>query len=77
MRHVRVAFLSGELTGNYFATVDKFAAETSRRKGRIANVASAGSVENIERLIAASGTCKVQFALVQDGVDWPPGHLSS
>ena len=74
LRHVRVAFLSGSPTGNYFATVDKFAAETSRRKGRITNVASAGSVENIERLVAARATCDVQFALVQDGVGWPSEH---
>jgi TRAP-type uncharacterized transport system substrate-binding protein len=74
LRHVRVAILSGSPTGNYFATVDKLAAETSRRKGHIANLASAGSVENIERLVAASSTCDVQFALVQDGVDWPSGH---
>ena len=74
LRHVRVAFLSGSPTGNYFATVDKLAAETSRRKGRIANVASAGSVENIERLVAARAACDVQFALVQDGVDWPAGQ---
>ncbi len=53
LRHVRVAFLSGSPTGNYFATVEKLAAETSRRKGRIANVASAGSVENLQRLVAA------------------------
>lgn len=74
LRHVRVAFLSGSPTGNYFATVDKLAAETSRRKGRIANVASAGSVENIERLVAARAACDVQFALVQDGVDWSAGQ---
>ena len=74
LRHVRVAFLSGSPTGNYFATVDKLAAETSRRKGRIANVASAGSVENIERLVAARAACDVHVALVQDGVDWPAGQ---
>jgi len=74
LRHVRVAFLSGSPTGNYSSTVDKLAAEVSRRKGRIANVTSAGSVENIERLVAARATCDVQFALVQDGVDWPLGH---
>ena len=56
LRHVRVGFLSGSPTGNYFATVDKVAAETSRRKGRIANVASTGSVENVERLVAARTT---------------------
>lgn len=74
LRHVRVAFLSGSPTGNYFATVDKLAAETSRRKGRIVNVASAGSVENIERLVAARAACDVHFALAQDGVDWPAGQ---
>src|SRR5262249_18519275 len=74
LRHLRVAFLSGSPTGNYFAVVEKLAAEASRRKGRIANVASAGSVENIERLVAARAACDVQFALVQDGVDWPLGH---
>jgi TRAP-type uncharacterized transport system substrate-binding protein len=74
LRHVRVAFLSGSPTGNYFATVDKLAAETARRKGHIVNVASAGSVENIERLVAAKATCDIQFALVQDGVDWPSGQ---
>ena len=52
LRHVRVTFLSGSATGNYFATVDKLAAEISRRKGRLANVVSAGSVENVERLVA-------------------------
>ena len=75
LRHVRVTFLSGSATGNYFATVDKLAAELSRRKGRLANVVSAGSVENIERLVAASDSCDVQFALVQDGIGWPAaGH---
>jgi TRAP-type uncharacterized transport system substrate-binding protein len=74
LRHVRVAFLSGSASGNYFATVDKLAAETSRRKGRIANVASTGSVENIERLVAGRAACDVHFALVQDGIDWPSGH---
>ena len=71
LRHVRLTFLSGSATGNYFATVDKLAAETSRRKGRIANVASAGSVENVERLVAATTRCDIQFALVQDGIDLP------
>ena len=74
LRHVRLTLLSGSPSGNYFATVDKLAAETARRKGRIVNVTSAGSVENVERLIAARTTCDVQFALVQDGVDWPSGH---
>jgi len=74
LRHVRVAVLSGGPTGNYFATVDKFVEEVSRRKGRVANVPSAGSVENIQRLIEGMETCNIHFALVQDGIAYPDEH---
>ena len=74
LSHVDVAILSGSAQGNYHAIVDKAAAEAKRRSGRIANVASAGSVENLARLSAARESCEVQFALVQDGLPWPDGH---
>jgi hypothetical protein len=67
LRRVDVAVLSGSPTGNYHATVDKLAAEVARQRGRIRNLPSAGSVQNLQRLIAARGSCEVQFALVQDG----------
>ena len=67
--------LSGSPTGNYFATVDRLAEEVSRRKGRVANVSSAGSVENVERLTAGMKTCDVHFGLVQDGIAYPDKHL--
>ena len=73
LRHVRVAMLSGSVTGNYHATVDKLAAEVARQRGRIRNLPSAGSVENLQRLLAARASCDVQFALVQDGIDFPQG----
>ncbi len=74
MRHVRVTVLSGSPTGNYFATVDRFAAEVSRRNGRVVNVSTAGSVQNIERLAAGAERCDVHFALVQDGIAYPDQH---
>jgi len=74
LRHVQVSMLSGANTGNYFATVDKIAAEAARRKGRVQNLPSAGSVENVERLIAGAKDCKVQFALVQNGITYPDGQ---
>ena len=74
LRHVQVSILSGSRSGNYFATVDRLAAEVARRKGRVRNESSAGSVENVQRLIEASGNCAVQFALVQDGIVVPEGH---
>jgi len=73
LRHVRVGFLSGNERGNYYAVVDKLAAEVQRQKGQIRNLPSAGSVENLARLAAAKTTCDVHFALVQDGIDWPEG----
>lgn len=74
LRHVKVAMLSGSTTGNYYATVEKIAAETARRHGRVQNLSSAGSVENINRLIAGARKCSVHFALVQDGITYPENH---
>ena len=74
LRHVQVSMLSGATTGNYFATVDKIAAEAARRNGRVHNLPSAGSVENVQRLIDGAKGCKVHFALVQNGIAYPNGH---
>ena len=71
--YVRVNFLSGSENGNYQAIVKRLAAQAAQRGGRIKNIVTAGSVENISRLVAAESTCKVQFALVQDGMAWPEG----
>lgn len=74
LSYVDVAILSGGEEGNYYAIVAKAAAEGQRRHGRIANVPSAGSIENIARLAAAKSSCNVQFALVQDGLPWPDSN---
>lgn len=67
LRHVDLALLSGSDTGNYHATVDKLAAQAARQRGRIRNLGSAGSVENLQRLADARQSCELQFGLVQDG----------
>lgn len=67
LRHVNLTMLSGSATGNYHAVVDKLAAEVARQRGRIRNLSTAGSAQNLQRLIAARQSCDVQFALVQDG----------
>jgi len=74
LSHLRIGFLSGGERGNYYAIVNALAAEARRQHGRIDNLASAGSVENVSRLIAAQSVCTAQFALVQDGMEWPAGH---
>ena len=62
LSQVKVAFLSGSKDGNYYSIVAKVAAQARIQRGRIENLASAGSVENIERLAAAKKTCSIQFA---------------
>ena len=74
LSHVKVAFLSGSEEGNYHAVVARVAAEARRRGGLVENLPSAGSVANIERLVAESSSCRVQFGLVQEGLAWPEGH---
>lgn len=74
LRHVQVSILSAGATGSYYATVEKIAAEAARRKGRVHNLSSAGSVENVQRLIAGAKDCTVHFGLVQDGIPYPEGH---
>ena len=74
LRHVQVAMLSAGATGNYNAAVEKIGAEVARRKGRVQNLSSAGSVENVERLIAGAKKCNVHFGLVQEGIPYPEGH---
>lgn len=74
LRHVKVSVLSGGTTGNYYATVDKLAAEVSRHRGVVTNVPTAGAVDNVQRLVAARERCDVHFGLVQDGLSLPEGH---
>src|SRR6185369_15261612 len=74
LSHVKVAIISGSEDGNYHAIVDKAAAQALRERGRIDNLTSAGSVENMARLAAAKSSCDIQFALVQDGLQWPASH---
>lgn len=80
LSHLNVELLSGSSTGNYYAVADRAVKTASQRRGTIRNVATNGSVDNIEKVsqAASSGV----FALVQNGLPWPPGvqlvaHLPS
>ena len=73
LAHVRVGVLSASPQGNYYEIVNALAAEARQQKGHIDNIPSAGSVENISRLVASRTSCDVHFALVQEGMDWPAG----
>ena len=73
LARVNVSVLSGSEGGNYYAVVARLASEAKKNGGHIQNVISRGTVDNIERLAVARQGCHIQFALVQDGLDWPSG----
>ncbi len=73
LARVNMTILSGSERGNYHAIVGRLAAEARRNGGHIENVATQGSVDNLKRLTDARRSCRVQFAIVQEMRDWPPG----
>lgn len=73
LSHLDVSLVSGVREGHYFATAEKLAFAAAKRHGRIRNVESEGSVDNIKRLAAASKSCEIGFALVQAGLPWMEG----
>jgi len=67
LRHVDITVVSGSDDGHYHAQVEAFARRARRDGGRVRNVATAGSVENLRRLADPGEGCEVDFGLVQDG----------
>src|SRR5271169_6995782 len=68
---LRASVLTGSPTGAYHALGDKLAARALKKNGHLKVVATAGSVENIARLVGENGMCVPAFAFVQDGVPAP------
>lgn len=73
LSHLDATLLSGAETGHYYALATELRDAAAKRRGRLKNQATAGTVDNLERLHAAEGDCSAQFALVQDGVAPPEG----
>jgi TRAP transporter TAXI family solute receptor len=68
---LRASVLTGAPTGAYHALGDRLAARALKKNGHLKIVATAGSVENIARLVGENGVCVPAFAFVQDGVPAP------
>lgn len=67
LRHVDIGVVSGSPQGNYYAQVEAFRARAARDGGRVRNIATAGSIENLRRLASPGEDCEVDFGLVQEG----------
>ena len=68
---LRASVLTGAPTGAYNALGQRLAARALKKNGHLKVVATAGSVENIARLVGENGRCVPAFAFVQDGVPAP------
>ena len=70
---LRATILTGSPTGAYHALGDRLAARALKKNGHLKVVATAGSIENIARLVGENGRCIPAFAFVQDGLPTPAG----
>ena len=68
---LKASVLTGSPTGQYHATGERLAARARKKNGRLDVVATAGSVENVARLVGENGHCVPAFAFVQDGLPLP------
>ena len=69
--YVKAAVYTGAATGEYHAIAERIAARAKKKRGRLQVVETAGSVENVKRLVGENGRCEPAFAFVQDGVPVP------
>jgi TRAP-type uncharacterized transport system substrate-binding protein len=68
---LRASVYTGGPTGQYHATGERLAALALKKNGRLTVVATAGSIENVRRLVGENGRCDPAFAFVQDGLPIP------
>jgi TRAP-type uncharacterized transport system substrate-binding protein len=68
LTHLDVTIASGAPGGYYDATVRAVVRRARRERGHVHGQTSAGSIENLRRLMAEP--CRTDFGLVQDGLDW-------
>lgn len=67
----QASLLTGSRGGAYYVLGSQLAERAKADRGRLDIVATAGSVENVSRLIADRDRCVEQFAFVQDGTPVP------
>ena len=71
--YLQASMLTGSAGGQYHALATRLAERAAREHGSLTAVATAGSIENVDRLAAGGGRCAEMFALIQDGTPVPAG----
>jgi hypothetical protein len=67
MRRLKIAVLSGSVAGNYHRIVAQLSERAEKEHGKVRNVVSEGSGDNVTQLMAAAQGCQIAAALAQDG----------
>src|SRR4051812_5703021 len=70
MSRLDLGVLSGSAEGNYHRLVQQMADVAGTEKGKLRNVSSEGSADNVHKLAAAATGCDVAIGLAQDGTAW-------
>lgn len=68
----RAAMLTGSPGGAYHSLASDLAKLAERDGGRLEVLSTAGSVENVRRLVSSRPRCAEKFGFVQDGTPVPP-----
>ena len=71
--YLQASILTGSAGGQYHALATRLAGRAAREHGSLTVLATAGSIENVQRLVAGGGGCAEMFALIQDGAPVPAG----
>jgi TRAP-type uncharacterized transport system substrate-binding protein len=71
--YLHATLLTGTPMGNYYALGEKLAGRARRGHGTLDIVPTAGSVDNIARLVDNAKRCSPMFAFVQGGTPVPTG----
>jgi TRAP-type uncharacterized transport system substrate-binding protein len=69
--YFRASLLTGTPGGAYYELGTRLAERVKADGGRLEVVATAGSIENIDRLVANRSRCAEKFAFIQDGAPAP------
>lgn len=70
LSHLDVTILSGSEQGQYYALTERMATLAKEHEGQVNNVATAGTLENVKRLVTHAKAPTVQYGLAQDGQEW-------
>jgi TRAP-type uncharacterized transport system substrate-binding protein len=65
--YLRASILTGTPEGRYYALGKRLADRADREHGKLSVISTAGSIENVSRLITGGRRCSEMFALIQDG----------